>query len=205
MFAYCNNNPVSRADPTGRSWNDFCEFFKTVVSEIGNAIKGLAPAYASCGGIAVADGPLPFGDAVALIGAGAITIGAAVYGIGEAISAPAISIEEEKAATIRTSAYYFGCRKDGDGMEFLTPAMTFEVAAVWAQDIQRRSEFGKGTAWGLYTDRGTDAYTMAYVLGAEAAPVWHVAKKIGYYDHFHVNEYTFMDYFEHFHIWYALA
>ena len=81
MFAYCGNNPVNREDPTGHLWSELWEFVRTAASEIGAAISNLAPAYAGCGGAAVADGPLPFGDALAITGAALLTVGAIGYGI----------------------------------------------------------------------------------------------------------------------------
>ena len=102
MFAYCNNNPVNRKDPTGQFWNEIGEFVKTAVSEIGMAIGTLSPAYAGCGGAALADGPLPIGDVIGLAGAALLTVGAVGYGIYQAAQAPAISVpkDEEKAENI---------------------------------------------------------------------------------------------------------
>ena len=74
MFAYCGNNPVNRDDQTGHFVREILEFFKTVVSETSKAVDVMAPAYAGFGGVAVADGPLPFGDAVALAGAALVTM-----------------------------------------------------------------------------------------------------------------------------------
>lgn len=95
MFAYCGNNPVSREDSTGQFWNEIWAFAKMVVSEIGRTIGNLASAYAGCGGAAVADGPLPFGDAAGLIGAAALAAGAVGYGIYQA--SKAVSAEKVKA------------------------------------------------------------------------------------------------------------
>ena len=102
MFAYCGNNPVNRVDPTGHFFSEIWEFAKIAVAEIGKAISAMSPAYAACGGAAVADGPLPFGDAIGFIGAAAITIGAAGYGIYQATKAPSTSMSkaEEKEKDI---------------------------------------------------------------------------------------------------------
>ncbi len=102
MFAYCGNNPVSRVDYTGQFWSEICNFFKTAVAEIGYAIGLMSPAYAGCGGMAIVDGPLPFGDIIALAGAAVITVGAIGYGIYRAVKAPAVSIPkaEEKSKDI---------------------------------------------------------------------------------------------------------
>ena len=81
MFAYCGNNPVNRVDHTGQFWSEIWEFAQTAVAEIGKAMGVMSPAYAGCGGVAVADGPLPFGDIVAAAGAALLTVGAIGYGI----------------------------------------------------------------------------------------------------------------------------
>jgi len=102
MFAYCGNNPVNRVDHTGQFWSEIWEFAKTAVTEIGKAMGLMSPAYAGCGGVAVADGPLPFGDIVAVAGAALLTVGAIGYGVYQAAKAPAISIPkaEEKTEVI---------------------------------------------------------------------------------------------------------
>ena len=102
MFAYCGNNPVNRVDHTGQFWSEICEFAKTAAAEIGKAMGVMSPVYAGCGGVAVADGPLPFGDIVAAAGVALLTVGAIGYGIYQAAQAPAISIpkSEEKAEAI---------------------------------------------------------------------------------------------------------
>ena len=92
MFAYCGNDPVNRKGPTGQFWSEIWEFAKTAVSEIGKAIGALSPAYAGCGGAALADGPLPIGDQIGLAGASLLTVGAVGYGIYQATQAPSISI-----------------------------------------------------------------------------------------------------------------
>ena len=91
LFAYCDNNPVNRSDPSGNAWTDVVDFFKRAAEAIGNAFQSLSPAYAGAGGLALADGPLPFGDIAGAIGAAALTIGAIGVGISQAAQAPAIS------------------------------------------------------------------------------------------------------------------
>ena len=87
MFVYCENNPVNRIDSTGQFWNEIWEFAKTAVDEIGKAMGVMSAAYAGCGGAAAVDGPLPFGDAVAGVGATLLTVGAIGYGIYQATQA----------------------------------------------------------------------------------------------------------------------
>ena len=102
MFAYCGNNPVNRADPTGQFWSETWEFAKTAVAEIGKTMGVMSPAYAVCGGAAIADGPLPFGDVLAAAGAILLTTGAIGYGIYQVSQAPDISIPkvEEKSEVL---------------------------------------------------------------------------------------------------------
>jgi len=102
MFAYCGNNPISRYDPTGSFWSEIWTFIETAVTEMLSAMRVMSPAYAGCGGAAAADGPLPYGDIVAVAGAALITTGAIVYGFYQAAQAPSISIPEvdEKSEAI---------------------------------------------------------------------------------------------------------
>ena len=104
MFAYCGNNPVNRADPTGQFWSEIWEYLKAALDEIGNAMESMSAAYAGCGGIAAVDGPLPFGDLLAAAGAAFITLGAVGYGFYQAAQTPATSISkvEEKVEAIVT-------------------------------------------------------------------------------------------------------
>ncbi|MCQ4021695.1 MULTISPECIES: RHS repeat-associated core domain-containing protein [unclassified Ruminococcus] len=125
MNAYCGNNPINRVDPTGHFWSAIWEFAKTAVNEIGKAIGVLSPAYAGCGGAAVADGPLPIGDIIGAAGAALLTVGAVVYGIYQATQSSSISIpkveEKEKDTTVSqplpTVIYRYGGTNPGN----LTP------------------------------------------------------------------------------------
>ena len=96
MYSYCGNNPVNRIDHRGHFWDEIFEFAGTAITEIGKAIETLSPAYAGCGGAALADGPLPIGDLIGLGGAALLTVGAIGYGIYQATQAPSTSISEER-------------------------------------------------------------------------------------------------------------
>ena len=39
MFAYCNNNPVNSADPSGMFWKEIGNFFKNVYNKVKTVIK----------------------------------------------------------------------------------------------------------------------------------------------------------------------
>ena len=97
MFVYCGNNPVNNADATGCFWSEAWEFIQTAASEIGKAIGALSPAYAGCGGAALADGPLPFGDILAAAGATLLTVGAIAVGISHTAKAPTKAKAKAKA------------------------------------------------------------------------------------------------------------
>ena len=140
MYSYCGNNPVMRVDHRGHFWDEIFEFAGTVITEIGKAIETLSPAYAGCGGAALADGPLPIGDLIGVAGATFLTIGAIGYGIYQATQAPSTSISEaqerEKDITAplpsSTVIYRYGGTnpgnltpkakdlKDGRGLSFST-------------------------------------------------------------------------------------
>ena len=81
MFAYCGNNPVNRKDPTGQFWGELVEILKTAALEIGKAMGVVSPAYAAAGGAALADGPLPIGDIIALAAVTFLTAGVIGQGI----------------------------------------------------------------------------------------------------------------------------
>ena len=125
MFAYCGNNPVMRVDPMGRFWSEILEFTKTAVTEIGKAMGLMSPAYAGFGGAAIVDGPLPYGDIIAISGAVLLTVCAIGYGIYQATQADVISLPkaEEKADVIpapaqnQTVIYRYGGTNPGN----LTP------------------------------------------------------------------------------------
>ena len=104
-YVYCDDNPVSRVDPTGHFWSEILEFSKTVVTEIGKSIEVLSPAYAGCGELAAADGPFPIGDLLGAAGVVILTVGAIGYGTYQAIQAPSTSISkaEEKEKDIPAS------------------------------------------------------------------------------------------------------
>ena len=75
LYNYCDNNPINRKDSQGSFWTEIKEIINSVV----DVIKSLSPVYAGIGGVTVIDGPLPFADAVAAIGAVVLTVGVIGY------------------------------------------------------------------------------------------------------------------------------
>ena len=160
MFAYCNNNPVNREDLTGQFWSEVWEFLKTAFTETGNAIETMAPAYAGCEAAAVADGPLPFGDIAALIGAAALTIGATGYGIYQAATsdtkieardvAIAVPTDQRRQAYFPYNPYAFLPRglemieysgtKNGRTIEWRDPITKIRVFE-WDEDFSNGSHY----------------------------------------------------------------
>ena len=100
MFAYCGNNPVTRADSTGHFWTELWEFVETVVAETSRAMEEVDYVYVGSGCLAALDGPLPFGDVVALSFVATATVGAAAYGVYSAAKAKAIPRAKEKEIAI---------------------------------------------------------------------------------------------------------
>ena len=96
MFAYCGNNPVNASDPEGQFLEWLWEWGREVLSLTGSNMASMSGGYVTCGGAAVADGPLPFGDMLAVIGGATITIGAFGYAIYQTVTAPSISRSESE-------------------------------------------------------------------------------------------------------------
>ena len=112
MYAYCGNNPVMNVDPSGRMWSSIWSFVQNIAVGVGKAMSSLAPAYGGAGGVALLDGPLPFGDVVAAIGIAVLTVGAIGYGVYLATQEISKSKAEEKTKVVplppdnSTNVYY---------------------------------------------------------------------------------------------------
>ena len=92
LYAYCGNNPVNRVDFTGHSWAEIWEAIKIAASEIGRYSRLASPAYAIAGCSALADGPIPVGDAIGLV----ITVVTAVAVVGCGIYSAIHSLPNER-------------------------------------------------------------------------------------------------------------
>lgn len=128
MNIYCRNNPVMYADPTGESWEEIGAFLAGFAVAVWAAMVEYSPAYAGCVGLAGADGPLPFGDALGVVGAVVITAVAVGRGVYQATQSNSTSISipkvEEKEKTVNppnkvpvTKIYRYGGTNPGN----LTP------------------------------------------------------------------------------------
>ena len=104
LFVYCGNNPVNRVDYTGHFWSEIADFFNSLLDNVNYLANEWQYWYEACGNLALADGPLPFGDVLALAGLALLTAGAVVGGLYLTAQAPAKNISipkaEEKTITI---------------------------------------------------------------------------------------------------------
>ena len=74
---------------------------------------------------------------------------------------------------------------------------------IWLYSAECIMRFGKNTPWGVYTEKASDAYNLAFILGDYAEPVHDTLVLPGNYLHYHVANRIFRDYFNHFHVWYG--
>ena len=175
MFAYCENNPVNRIDPTGELWTEIEEIFKAFV----DTVSDYATACVSGGAIALADGPLPVGDIIAL-GIIGFTAAKAIY---NAIESPSISIPKaeekestkEKSNSIKTSYNYWSA-EIFCGLVLPIKPLTYSEARIWAScenDLLCRNH----------------SAAIAIVKFYPTA-IWdeaHGDKNCGYLDHYHLS------------------
>ena len=77
MFAYCNNNPVSRIDVGGEIWKEVVQYIGQGIS---NTFSSWNYAFAEIGQIAIYDGPYPILDVIAI--ASTIVLGMTAIGVG---------------------------------------------------------------------------------------------------------------------------
>ena len=118
---------------------------------------------------------------------------------------------EEKTATSDSSdAVYYGADIWGGTWKKVTGPMNMEEALAWVyataftKNAFGRYTYGKGAAWGIYTQNREDAILFALRLGGIDTLdtlVSHSLKN-GEYPHYHLPGHKFGRY-EHFHIWYG--
>ena len=167
MYAYCGNNPVNLADPSGEFWKEVYEFIELAYSEIKQSIVGLSWAYAGLGTLPFVDGPLPIGDVIAATGATALLLYNVVNGIytaSVAISEAATSAEQ-KDPPEETVIYRYGGTNPGN----LTPSQ---------RDIDFYPITGKGLPFSTVPKPGA-AMTTVEALNATGV-VYAVRDGVGH-------------------------
>ncbi len=184
MFAYCLNNPVNAVDPNGTDCTAI-------------PINDTIP----CGG------PIPIPSLKELFQNFLMSIGVlsttASLAEGLQVRESTQSSEESQSLVTEDSfPIFIGCRLINHKIVLQTPPMGFWESYVWALTRKADPSFGKGTSWGLLTISSKNAEIMAKALGCQAEPVWHKAHYVGYYDHYHVSQFKFLNYYKRFHVWY---
>ena len=173
MFAYCGNDPINRIDRKGQFWGSIWNFARTAVTETGKAMGAMAPAYAGFGGVALGDGFLPFGDIVALIGAGLITVGAVGMGVSIAAKTSSLSIskaeEKSDAVPLVPPVTIFIYRYGGTNPGNLTPSQ---------RDVDLYPITGKGLSFSTVPKAGA-AMTTIEALNATGV-VYAVCDGVGH-------------------------
>ncbi|MBE6880618.1 MAG: RHS repeat-associated core domain-containing protein [Ruminococcaceae bacterium] len=167
MFAYCGNNPVNRVDRNG----EFFSFIENLINNIGNSIQSMFGVYAGCGGAAIADGPLPFGD----IAAGIVAVGTTIFAVGVGVyntvtysdSIPQDDVDEKvkdkyRPPKLPTTIY----RYNGGTPDNLTPSQ---------RDVDFYPKTGKGLSFSLIPKPGCVETTIEEVNelgGATLSQYW---------------------------------
>ena len=205
MFAYCENNPVNRYDPSGAFSlayrYDLDDPFANLLSNIGFGGGG--------GGSVI--------SAVATIAV--MTVSAGVIGMPTTSQREKDEVLVDAAAltSSQNDAIYYGIDFYGGTRNYVTVPMTFQQADVWATAIALSQVYSDRQSWGLYTENISDAASMAVYLGAPAAltPGYamlatsifpDLAKGPKYYSHFHTFGRTIHgSSAPTFHIWYGAA
>ena len=144
MFAYCGNNPINRFDSTGHFWSSILEFVKTAVAEIGNALAARVPMYAGAGGATFVDGPLPFADTIAAIGALVITADAIANGVNQAVKAGTATKEKEKVVAVPTT-------KPNNGTTYYHVTTPVNAAIIMASGVMTGSSWEGGYVYAWRT------------------------------------------------------
>jgi len=212
QFAYCDNNPIVRCDPEGKSY-----------------IKDYGIGFMPFGGCSSSSGGGGGGGGGGGSGAGGVSggAGAGAYALGGVaaslmLTATMVSHQsdgmraekflilafvETATKTIKeTTPVYYGADLSGVGntLNYKTPPMDFITAAAWATATATTHTYGRKASWGLYTKDKEDAYAIALFLGGNlpTKSEIHDNGRSGYYYHYHTYDHKFMGY-EHFHLWYG--
>ena len=151
MFAYCGNNPVSRADSTGQSFEDLWELIKEIFSNIGKNTSSVSSTYSGLATVAAADGPLPVLDLIALVGAAVVTLGVAAYSTYETARNRSVAVPKVETATESSRKSTPIYRRGGTNPGSLTPS---------SRDVALYPTTGKGLSFSLTPQPGSAMTTI---------------------------------------------
>lgn len=142
---------------------------------IKQAISALSPVYATAGGFAAADGPLPYGDLAASAIAGAATVGAIGYATYKTIAKPRVNSKDRVDAIPKTPTkptQYWAADQYANQLEPLTYSQASSRVATGG-NVMCKNQKAALALVGMYSNRILDQ-----------------AKRNGYYNHYHLNNYT---------------
>ena len=215
LFAYCHNEPVQFVDFNGMLEQCGNKFSYKMISE--GAGVGSSGSGGGGGILLLITEVIPdalsyigrkFTDAV--IGFTMLFAGEAAY-IGD-LCVPQPNPTPPPQSTPRPTpspeptpqiGQFYGARIIANQRVILTDSMNFEEAIAWVYSVGEMDIMGKSTAWGLYTEKQSDAFKIALALSASQEIINDVEYITGHYDHYHTSEHMFMGKYKHFHIWYG--
>ena len=215
LFAYCHNEPVQFVDFNGMLEQCGNKFSYKMISE--GAGVGSSGSGGGGGILLLITEVIPdalsyigrkFTDAV--IGFTMLFAGEAAY-IGD-LCVPQPNPTPPPQSTPRPTpspeptpqiGQFYGARIIANQRVILTDSMNFEEAIAWVYSVGEMDIMGKSTAWGLYTEKQSNAFKIALALSASQEIINDVEYITGHYDHYHTSEHMFMGKYKHFHIWYG--
>ncbi len=195
MYAYCNNNPVNRSDPSG--YKDYPANFIgpiqpgdrrggvvehpiTFGAEISNTFSDLSPGYYFCVGLAALDGPLPFGDLAGASGAvvlSLVAIACAAYQYRNSLTVSMPKTEENEYSKSSNEILYNYWTADIVGGNVVpVKALSYSEAVIWAASENDLLCRNHSAAFAIVKFYPTAIWEAA-----------HGDKQCGYLDHYHLS------------------
>lgn len=200
LYSYCGNNPVNREDSGGCIW----QFISSFINDLANTIITLKPVYASAGGAAIADGPLPFGDIIGLGVAAVTTIGAIAYSTQHTINTNTKSrtqtLTDTKPKVPSNNAKVYQAAyvdKNTNELKKIGSTMTYnEAKSVLLLNGGLTNIVGRNNRIiGIYSTNQSYAKSLAVSIGIYEKEVPEVHGD-GFYGHYHDANHRY-------HIWYG--
>ena len=189
MFAYCINNPVNQVDYDGTV--DSAAVY-TLIGALISALDGPSPVLDIVVSIwlvaVVTNPPTENLDSIA----GSFDVDQDKTVANEAITKSPVTDVAESAVRKRTrqKAIYYGVDLYGGHWNYRTPAMTFNEAVAWVSANIAVGTYSNREAWGVYTEKNSDAYKLAMVFSTIGGPIRHkqkITKRGIKYGHYHPN------------------